>query len=356
MARPDIASRLIVTALFLSIGISVSAFLTKQDDIGFRTFSWQRMDEIAAATSPFVFLCACVLVLWRPRFGYGAGLLGSLLALPLFVRIELSLAPWNSWIFLDQDGSAYFQGPVPTFAKLRILSPALIVIAVTVCLLRLLPARWSLRGVPLRQRTWPALALAFCVLAVWFVESVTPYSVAAFDHSPNLEFRILHVLKRGLRFQETTIAEYRGQVWILRHDRRLFQYRFVDHAFLLNLGEQSPTTFDRVRTFVQSPTLWKLHTPPAKALWSWNGEGWYVVLKDSRLLAFTSENGIAAPEEATTLFHEIETLPASETRQFEVRDVCLGFSYDPVAALGFSVLRQRTRLLNLNNSAAGAGF
>jgi hypothetical protein len=351
-SRLDIAPKLISAALFLCTAVSIAAFLTIQPDFPRQMLSWRRPDEIAAAASPLVFLCACVLVFFRPRFGYALSLLGGFLALPLFVRIELSLAPWNSWIILNQGGASYFRR-VPALAMLRILSPALIVFAVSTSFLRALPARWSIRSPALRQRTRPGLALGFLVLVAWFVHSVTPFSDAAFDHPAHFEFRILHVQKHGLRFHETRISEYRnGQVWIHRHERRLFQYRFEDRVALLTLGEQ-PGTLERARTLVQSPALWKLHTPPAKALWWWNAEGWYVVLKDSRLLAFTSEYGTAPPQEVTALFHEIEKLPASEERSFDVADVCMGFCYDPVPALGFSVLRQRTRLLNGNNSGAG---
>ena len=234
--RTDFIPNLISGTLFLCIAVSVSAFLTNQGDFPSQMFSWQRPDEIAAAASPIVFLCACILVGFRPRTGYALGLVGCLLALPLFVRMEISLTPWNSWIFLNQDGSAYFRGGVPVFAKLRILAPTLIVIALTPTSLRLLPARWSVR-----KHVWPALAVALFVLTVWFVHSAVPYSVAAFDHPSHFEFRILHVQKRGLRFHETRVSEYRdGRVWIFRHDRRLLQYRFGDRVSMLALGDQSP--------------------------------------------------------------------------------------------------------------------
>jgi DNA-directed RNA polymerase specialized sigma24 family protein len=69
------------------------------------------------------------------------------------------------------------------------------------------------------------------------------------------------------------------------------------------------------------------------ALRSWNAEGWYVVLQDSRLLAFTSEYRTTPPKEITDLFEEMEKLPASQEEAFVLRDVCLGFCYDPVAGL-----------------------
>ncbi len=117
------------------------------------------------------------------------------------------------------------------------------------------------------------------------------------------------------------------------------------------LGQVSPTAYERARNLAQSSELWKLRTAQPKALRSWNAEGWYVVLKDSRLLAFTTEFGTTPPEEVTDLFSELESLQALEERPFAVRDVCLGFCYDPVAGLGFSVLRQRIRLLS--SSASG---
>lgn len=354
--RNDFIPNLIAGALFLCIAVSLGAFLTNQGDFPSQMFSWQRPDEIAAAASPIVFLCACILVVVIPHSGYVLGLVGCLLALPLFVRMEISLAPWNSWIFLNQDGSTYFRGGVPLFAKLRILAPVLIVIALTTTSLRLLPGQWLVRKLAWRTRTWPALAVAFFVLTVWFVHSAVPYSVAAFDHPSHFEFRILHVQKRGLSFHETRVSEYRdARVWIFRHDRRLLQYRFGDRVSTLALGDQSPAILERVRALVQSPALWKLHTQPTKALWSWDAEGWFVVLKDSKLLAFTSEYGTAPPPEVTALFHEIEQLPASSEKQFDVSDVCLGFCYDPLAALGFSVLRQRTKLLAPNHPDANGG-
>jgi hypothetical protein len=99
------------------------------------------------------------------------------------------------------------------------------------------------------------------------------------------------------------------------------------------MAEVSLSTLERARAFVTSPELLNLHTPPAKALRSWNAEGWYVVLHDSRPLAFTSEYRTTPPREVADLFHEIEKLPTREVGTAAVRDVCLGFCYDPIAAL-----------------------
>ena len=92
---------------------------------------------------------------------------------------------------------------------------------------------------------------------------------------------------------------------------------------------------EHVRDFIGLTELVKLHTPPAVPLRSWNAEGWYVVVNDSRLSAFTTEYGNSPPKEVAALFHEIESLAAEEEQPWTVHDVCLGFCYGPAAALGF---------------------
>jgi hypothetical protein len=342
-ARSVNSPKLITAALFLFTALSTgSAFLKMPDGFPISIMSsWDHAAAIVAGASPLMFLCACVLVFFRPRFGYYLGLAAGLIAIPWFVRTELALDPLNSWVYLNFQGT--MDSEVVAFLRfigLRISSSALIVIAVACASLRLLPARWSLRQSPLCHRTWPAFAVGFLVMAVWFAYSVTPYSAPGQGGGMTPEFRILHVQKYGLHFHETKLSAAKdGRVYILRNDRRLFQYRFEGRGAVTALGETSPTALQQARTFVQSPELWKLQTPPPRALRSWNAEGWYVVLKDSRLLAFTSEYRTTPPKEVTDLFYEIEKLPASSIWPFPVRDVCLGFCYDPVAGLGFSTLK-----------------
>jgi hypothetical protein len=354
-STPKLTTAILLLCTAGSIGCT---FLTLLD--GAFLSSWGRSVEVAARVSPLVFLCASALVFFRPRFGYTLGVIAGLIALPWFFQTEFSPATWNSWISLNYESPIPIPsevGPYLAFTRLKILSVILIVVAVACSSIRLLPARWSLWKSPLCRCTWPAFAVGFLVLAVWFGYSVTPYSIPAYDHPGSVEFRILHVEKRGLRFHETAMSEERnGRAWILRTERRLFQYRFEERIAWTALAEASPATIERVRTFVQSPTLWELRTPPPRTLRSWNAEGWYVVLKDSRLLAFTSEYGTAPPKEVTELFHQIENLPLREGSPLAVRDVCLGFCYDPLAALGFGVLPQRIRLLSRSAAASTSGF
>lgn len=151
-------------------------------------------------------------------------------------------------------------------------------------------------------------------------------------------FRILHVEKRGLHFQETGISTYHdAEFWVWRNDRRLFQYRFESRGVH---GVLPQTVFEHAAALVRSPQLWATHTPAAKGLRSWNAEGWYVVLRDTQLFAFTSEYGTRPPREVTDLFYEAEKLPGTELKPWSVRDVCLGFCYGPVAGLGFQYSNQ----------------
>lgn len=358
-ADPEATSKLTTAVVLLCTGVSVGCAFFAIPDAPFpgSMSDWDRPLQIAAKSAPLLLLCASVLVFFRPRLGYGLGFVAGAIALPWYIQTEMSLAPWNSWIFLN------YESPMPsegggylTFVKLKILSAALIVITVACSSVRSVPTSWSFRGKPIRRRTWPAIAVGFITMAVWFAYSVTPYSVPGFDHPAGAEIRILHVQKRGLCFEETTVSEFRdGRVWLLRDGRSLFQYRFEVRVAMTALGETSPTAYARVRALVQSPDLWNMRTAAPKPLRSWNAEGWYVVLKDSRLLAFTTQLGTTPPETITDLFRELEKLPASEQRISAIRDVCLGFCYDPVAALGFTILPQRKRLL-ATSSFVQAGF
>jgi hypothetical protein len=338
-ARRGDVPKLTVTALFLCTAVTIACTVFPRTPRGFISMTSGRpLADVAAGASPFIFLCACVVVFLRPRFGYGLGLLAGLSALPWFVWTELS--PYeSSWIFLN--GAVGVTPDDPEFAvfvKLKLLSVALIVIAIVCSSLRLLPARWLLSNSPVCQRTWPTFAVGFLVLGLWLFHSATPYRVPLIMDAVSAEFRILHIEKRGLRFQETGMSAYQDRVfWVWRNDRRLFQYRFETR---LVRGVMPQTAYEHAAAFVKSPELWKLHTRPVEAVRSWNAEGWYVVLKDSQLFTFTSEYRTAPPREVTDLFYEVEKLPAEEEGPRPVRDVCLGFCYGPVAALGFQYSNQ----------------
>jgi hypothetical protein len=88
--------------------------------------------------------------------------------------------------------------------ELTIVSVTVIVFGIAVGATRSLPDRWVVRTKPMCERTWPALALTFCFLAIWFSKSVMPYrNPGALDYSSWPILQILHLQKLGLQFHET---------------------------------------------------------------------------------------------------------------------------------------------------------
>jgi hypothetical protein len=331
--RESVASKMTATGLLLCTGITVGLTVFFRLPAGFKSItSGFPLVDAAARITPLVFLCAAFLIFSMPRLGYGLGSLTGLLAVPWLIWTELLFYD-GSWAVLNYVGATPGDRALTVFVMLRLLSVALIVITTTCCSLRMLPSRWHLMGSPLCQRTWPAFALGFLVVGLWFFHSARPYRVPLIVDGGQAVFRALHIQKRGLQFNEIGVSTTRdGGFTAWGDDRHLFQYRFEGHVAG---GILTRSVYDRVDSLVGSPALWSWHTPPARVLRSWNAEGWYVVLRDQRLLAFTTENGIAPPRDVIDLLHEIDSLPRLRSEHGPVQDVCLGFCYGPVAALGF---------------------
>jgi hypothetical protein len=203
---------------------------------------------------------------------------------------------------------------------------------------RLLPAKWTLRKVPVRERTWPAVVVCFLVITSWYSISASPYRIPLIADGAPPELIVLHVEKDGIQFHETAVGASRdGRIYVQRNDRRLFQYRFLASE---SVGMMPETITARVHTLAQSAQLRELRTAPAVALRSKNAEGWYV-RTGHKVLAFTSEYGTLPPREVVDLFRDLESaaVPGKELRT--VNDVCLGFCYDPLAGLGLDNLNDR---------------
>ena len=327
--RPEGKASVMAAALFLcTAGSMACLFLVLPSDFIVAT----GLVRLSAIAGSVVLACASAIVFFRPPWGYRLGLIAGLATLPWFAPSELS--PWrNSWITLNLADAGQ-----TSIAGLTILSVGLIVSAIACSFLRLLPARLLLKKTPLCGRTWPACASGLLVLAVWFGKSAVPYRLPYIADGPGASFRILHVEKRGLRFHEVGISGSRdGRFFVWQQDRRLFRYHFEGRS---SHGVMPQTTYDHVSTFAEAPELRKLHTGPARGLSQWNADGWYVVLKDSHLLAFSSEYRTMPPALVTDLFHEIVALPTTLDGAGVSRDVSLGLGYDPVAALGFIYLNQ----------------
>jgi hypothetical protein len=301
------------------------------------------MYQFACFISPLIYFFASVALFYLPRFGYILGSVGGLTATPWFVTAELSgLYGDNSWIALNSNWPGGRNDVFILLAELRILAVALIVVATVCSLSRLLPARWTFRKRPLRDRTWPAFAVCFVILTVWFGRSATPYRIPGIVDAPSPELAVLHVEKLGLQFHEMAISAYRdSRFYISRNDRRLFQYRFEESVAE---GVLPKAICQHVFSLVQLPLLNRLRTQPPKVLRAWNAEGWYIRSPRSGLLAFTSEYGTAPPKELVELFHEMHAVVRTDKgRRYSMKDVCLGFCYDPLAGLGIRFENQRCR-------------
>lgn len=319
-------------AVFLCAGLSIAFLFLRMGLGGFPIWAWP---GIMAMTGPIIFLCACVLVFFRPTLGYVLGGIAGVVALPWFVLTESSGRP-SIWTYLN--GPYDFGVNYHPYATLTILSVAFIATAVTCSCLRLLPSGLLLRNSPLSRRTWPALAVAVVALAVWLHHSAMPWMLPGIVDAGSPELRILHVEKRGLQFHETSVISLRnGRFWVSQNDRRLLQYRFQSRS---TEGVMPPIIRERANALGHSNTLRNLRTAPPIALRSWNAEGWYIAGRGLPLLAFTSEYGTNPPLEIRDTLAQIEKL-AGPNGSVWIEDVCLGFCYDPVAGLGFWYSNQR---------------
>jgi hypothetical protein len=283
--------------LFLCAGIGIGVLMT------YRMVDWLNPAGLALAVSSLALVGAAVLVVWKRQAARWLGLVASAVAAVMFVRLEV-ITGWNSWVCLNLDDAAFEPQVVKTLVKVRLMTPALVVIALSNGLFR---------------RAWLRFGAPIVVLGAWYVYSVTLYRVPGHigDGIPP-EFRLVHFEKRGLRIQETAIAVFRdGKVWTIRQDRRLFQYQFEQRVSLGALEH-------RTAAIVHAAAIWRLQTGPVKRLSAWDTEAWCVALNDGRVFKFA-----APPREVEAMFDEIERLPRFEQSPRHVRDVCLGFCYKP---------------------------
>jgi hypothetical protein len=304
-------------------------------------YSWR---AFAFFASVFVFVFAAAAVSYFARLAYILGLVAGLISAAWLIATEFVwFQMMNSWIALNVNGGDPYGRAVRSVAVMRIVAVCLIVVAIVLSLFRLLPFRWTLRKRPVCERTWPAFAVSAITLAVWYGCAVSPYRLPGIvDGGPGPDLRVLHVVKRGLQFHETEISTFRSEFYISRNDRRLFQYAIEDRT---SRGVLPATTLQKVSSLRQLPQLKALHPQPAKALRAWNAEGWYYLdegMGGIGLRSFTSEYGTTPPKEIVDAFREIEGIhPTEDWGRSSINDVCLGFCYDPLAALGFVFANNR---------------
>lgn len=295
--------------------------------------------------TPVFFAFAAGTIFFQPRLAHAIALLG-VLAIPSIYLTLRDSGMGNAWLLFNQPDNRF--AFYPPYALFGIFFVALFALAIVTAGLRLLPTGWLLRGSPVSDRTWPALVVSLAVMIVWFCESVMPYRIpGALDYSGWPVLQILHVQKRGLQFHETCVSidgfKFRNNYQLQSvnfsgDDRRLLRYRFKKRV---TSGQLSEPIRERVRAMLASAN--QAHAPwaPIKPVRNWDADNWYVLAQGGGLKAYISERGSLPPPEIVDLFNDLEKLPHASESQSEFKDVCLGFCYDPLSALGYLYANHR---------------
>ncbi len=287
--------------------------------------------------SAVLFAFAAGTISYRPTFAHGAALAGLMSAPWIYSNAMTDSSLGNVWLLFnvpDSDLGAYPR----LYAQVTIAIVGLIALAVVTAGLRLLPAQWQFRGAALRDRTWPAVAVSIVVLAVWFSRSVLPYRIpGAVDYSDYPVLQILHVEKRGLQFHERCFSVYWQRpfrpisVSFTESDRRLFQYRFQHDGSSLQLPK---ALVERIQATVESVHE-KRQPDVVRPIWNWNADRWYFSGRDFGLRAYDASNGPRPPQEVVDLFRQLDGTPRYSETHSKLKDVCLGFCYDALSAMGW---------------------
>jgi len=302
---------------------------------------YRRMDWFAVLLSPVVLLGGTLLLRSRPRLGYMVVAVGAVLPLPWIFLTE-SRAFGNSWIAMNASWNDPDVFHYMNYSQLRIVSVALLLTTLISAITRLLPSDWQLRNLPVNHRTWPAIMITLIFIVYWFAEFAFPYRQPIIVDAVHPELTILNVKKDGIAFHETRISIYRdGRYYVVRNDRQLFRYRFGETVFEGLLTDYLRT---KLKIIQGLPELKRTLDKSPKALRASHGEGWYTEMGSFAITAFTTENAIPPPADLVSFFRKVERTPSiGASSHHEVRDVCLGFCYDPKAGLGYRAENQRCR-------------
>jgi len=164
-----------------------------------------------------------------------------------------------------------------------------------------------------------------------------PYRIpGAIDRDRWPVLQILHLEKRGLQFHErcVSINDYRlpRPVYFSSADRRWFQYKFEERTTEERLP---PNIAERVRELLLSAARSKKQSDAIGPIRDWNADSWYVFGQGTGRRFYNTKMGSAPPHEMVDLFNELNAIPHSTDRKSELRDICLGFCYDPLSAMGW---------------------
>lgn len=297
------------------------------DSLAGRNLGLYGLASLACVPALLGFTIAADTVFLRPIFGYRAGLAAAIFAWPYSVLREMSY-PYggNSWTMFNLPGDPH-GAPELIYAKISIFLGVFVIVSTITSLLRLCPASWTLKGVPIRSRTWLAFTLSFVVVVAWFAHSVTPYRVPTETGGLSPEIRVVHLVKKGLHLSETRISVMRdGRFYISCDIREPMQYQSdgeLFRGFVPRERSQQILDFVRVPEFKVSGS--SLRDLPRR----WNSDAWYVDGERVPFVVFSAATNTAPPKELVDWFNEMKGLPKEKDGNFTTRDVCLGFCYEP---------------------------
>lgn len=280
-------------------------------------------------------------VFYRAKVAHCAALAAFVAAPWIYWAVVKDTPLGNTWtLFNVPDNMEMWKGFL-ALVVLTISCVALVALSIATAAIRLTPVHWNVCGTPLRDRTWPAFLVTFVFLAVWFSQSVMPYRISgAVDYSSWPLLHILHVRKRGLQFHETSVGL--SGYWkpdfvsFSANDRRLFHYRFSKKG---SYAELPASLQQRVNAVLDSLRGTPGNKESVRPLRSWNAEGWFLIGENIGLRAYV--NGATPPPEIVALFQDLDGLPRSRESSSEMKDVCLGFCYDPLSGLGYLYANHR---------------
>jgi hypothetical protein len=303
----------------------ISLFRIPSYSLPYRGITW-----ISLLLAPLVLVTAAIFLFRHRRAGYGVAAIGAALPLPWMFLTE-SREFGNSWIAMN--ASDRYAGLYLPYCQFRIVSVIALMTTLVWAATRSLPRAWNLRNRPVSQRTWPAFLTTLMVVSYWFATFAFPYRQPILVDAMRPELSILHVEKDGFVFHETSLSIYRGGLFALRrNDRRLFTYDFEEVYHEGFLTSEASTTLKTVQAL---PALQKTQSQAPRSMRVHHGEGWYTKMHSFAITAFTTENSTAPPPELVSFFHQIEATPLTGTgMRYRIKDICMGFCYDPKAGLG----------------------
>jgi hypothetical protein len=284
--------------------------------------------SLGAIVAVLGFVIAAFVLFVTPNIGYGLGLVSAALAWPYLVIREMSYPYYgNSWTMFNVPVDPTHGTPELTYAKLTILSVAIVVASTFSSLLRLWPPSWEARAGSIRSRHWPIFAGSFVVMAAWFVHSVTPYRVPTEHHGVSAEISVVHFERRGLHLRETRVAVFRdGKLFVCSDIREPLRYRSNGEC---SSGAVPLDRWGPIVDLVRSSKFQTLGSSRRQIPRGWDSDTWYVHGHNAHLVAFNSAENVTPPKEIVDWFNEMSKIPRGDDWHFSTRDICLGLCYQP---------------------------